>query len=655
MDECETENRSEDTKDCSSGFKLKEKTEIEKLEIEELCSYISELHDQLKDKDKEIHKYKEKYKQLLLQIEEDKTTAKNQMPDQATQTTMTAGEVPDGKENNITTVDNFVDDIRKAAEQAQNLNGFVYEPTSGLYYDQKTGYYYNAEYGLYYDGNNGCYYNYNQEKNQFEFHSQVQTTQIKKSAECHKTTNDREELTNYDDIADGIEEMVEFDEFGGVITDQEQLRKIKEERLKEEEEKRACRKKKKSKDVISRNKSTKKPKRRHKSKKGKRSCRKYAHSSNDSYSTCESESDKERKKWSMKRSRKKSAGDVEDGELTDCSSKISTSESDSTDSRRRGRSEEKEHAGCKRKKVATFSSCGRLQDIAKKYPPSLRIIVQESNLECLKVGSLSLITYKGGSLGREGNHDVIIPDVNVSKVHMKFHYDHKNSIYKCIDLGSRNGTVLNGSRMSAAKQESLEYDLVHGSVLQLGQTKLLCHIHEGNTTCGLCEPGLLIESTRESSAAHSGTVALTHREQLKKLQKKYGLENEKFVESKQTIDNYNDRAATRRVKIGSSTDVEKTQIACVNTEIPSENKGFKMLSKLGWNKGETLGKVPDGSGLLEPIKVSSNEGKKGLGCEASTPSNLALSQLDKRKISTWKKTLERYKQTDIFEDGGESA
>ncbi|XP_067631864.1 angiogenic factor with G patch and FHA domains 1 isoform X4 [Eurosta solidaginis] len=514
MDECETENRSEDTKDCSSGFKLKEKTEIEKLEIEELCSYISELHDQLKDKDKEIHKYKEKYKQLLLQIEEDKTTAKNQMPDQATQTTMTAGEVPDGKEtDNITTVDNFVDDIRKAAEQAQNLNGFVYEPTSGLYYDQKTGYYYNAEYGLYYDGNNGCYYNYNQEKNQFEFHSQVQTTQIKKSAECHKTTNDREELTNY---------------------------------------------------------------------------------VNNSL---------------LKRFSNLNINRMRNNAL----------------------------------------------DIAKKYPPSLRIIVQESNLECLKVGSLSLITYKGGSLGREGNHDVIIPDVNVSKVHMKFHYDHKNSIYKCIDLGSRNGTVLNGSRMSAAKQESLEYDLVHGSVLQLGQTKLLCHIHEGNTTCGLCEPGLLIESTRESSAAHSGTVALTHREQLKKLQKKYGLENEKFVESKQTIDNYNDRAATRRVKIGSSTDVEKTQIACVNTEIPSENKGFKMLSKLGWNKGETLGKVPDGSGLLEPIKVSSNEGKKGLGCEASTPSNLALSQLDKRKISTWKKTLERYKQTDIFEDGGESA
>lgn len=38
----------------------------------------------------------------------------------------------------------FVDEIRQAAENFQNENGFVYEPTSGLYYDRATGYYYNA-------------------------------------------------------------------------------------------------------------------------------------------------------------------------------------------------------------------------------------------------------------------------------------------------------------------------------------------------------------------------------------------------------------------------------------------------------------------------------------------------------------------------------
>lgn len=38
----------------------------------------------------------------------------------------------------------FIEEIKQAAENAQNQTGFVYEPTSGLYYDCKTGYYYNA-------------------------------------------------------------------------------------------------------------------------------------------------------------------------------------------------------------------------------------------------------------------------------------------------------------------------------------------------------------------------------------------------------------------------------------------------------------------------------------------------------------------------------
>ncbi|XP_053962904.1 angiogenic factor with G patch and FHA domains 1 isoform X2 [Anastrepha ludens] len=629
MSDSESENNTKDVKRNGINFQLKENTVIVKLEHEELCAYIGELHELLIKKDKKIKKYREKYKELLKKFRAEKTKENSDTEKTVATTSVelatTTPALEDNKltEDNAATVDNFVDEIRQAAEQAQNLNGFVYEPTSGLYYDQKTGYYYNAEYGLYYDGNNGCYYNYNQERNAFEFHSQVSAQQLQKTAE--------------DDI--DVNEVVEFDEFGGVITDQERLHKIKEERRKEQEEERAWRKKKKSKNSKTA-KSAKSSKRRHKSKKRKRS-RKHSHSSSDS-SESESESDEE-KTSSTKRARQKFL-DVEDGELTESSSSESGSQSEDSSS-----SNNKEGKG-----VATFSGGGRFQDIAKKYPPSLRIIVQESNLDSLKVGSLSLITYKGGSLGREGNHDVIIPDVNVSKLHMKFHYDHKQCIYKCIDLGSRNGTVLNGTRMSASKKESSECDLAHGSVLQIGQTKLLCHVHEGNSTCGLCEPGLLIEPPRESTGTTSNTVVLSHREQLKKLQKKYGLEKEKFVEAKQIVGNYNDRAATRRIQIGSSTDGEKTQSASVNTEISSENKGFKMLSKLGWNKGEALGKANDGSGLLEPINVASNEGKKGLGCEAAASGSVALSNADKRKIATWKKTQARYQQTDIFGDSEDS-
>uniref|UniRef100_A0A034VU74 Angiogenic factor with G patch and FHA domains 1 n=2 Tax=Bactrocera dorsalis TaxID=27457 RepID=A0A034VU74_BACDO len=658
MSDSESDSNAKQTKSSGAKFKLKKLDEIEKLESGELCAYISELHELLIKKDNKIKKYKDKYKEILRQLNDEKENSNSDKPTNSasieTNSPAPIDEKPAVDNAAATTVDNFVDDIRRAAEQAQNLNGFVYEPTSGLYYDQKTGYYYNAEYGLYYDGNNGCYYNYNQEKNVFEFHSQVQAQQTQKAAE-RNNASDKDVLTNYDDF--DADEMVAFDEFGGVITDQERLRKIKEERRQEQEDERMWRRKKKSKSTkaAKSEKRAKSKKRKHKSKKRKRA-RKHKRASSDSSATDDESDEQTSNRKRKKRVRRRRSCDVEDGELSESSSSSdsSRSESDSEDSRSSGDvdryAEEKEGKG-----VATFAGGGRFQDIAKKYPPSLRIIVQESNLEALKVGSLSLITYKGGSLGREGNHDVIIPDVNVSKLHMRFHYDHKQSIYKCTDLGSRNGTVLNGTRMSASKQESTECDLVHGSVLQIGQTKLLCHVHEGNSTCGLCEPGLLIETARESSATAANTTVLTHREQLKKLQKKYGLEKEKFVEGKQNAGSYNDRAATRRIQVGSSTDGEKTQAASVNTEISSDNKGFKMLSKLGWNKGEALGKASDGSGLLEPINVASNEGKTGLGCGSATSVSVALTNADKRKIATWKKTQARYQQTDIFEDSDNSS
>ncbi|XP_070135200.1 angiogenic factor with G patch and FHA domains 1 isoform X2 [Drosophila bipectinata] len=496
----------------------------------------------------------------------------------------------------------FVDEMRQAAKHAENLNNFVYEPTSGMYYDPKTGYYYNAEYGLYYDGNTGCYYSYDHAKDSFEFHSQAQV-QANEAAAMAENEEDFE---------------VQFDEQGGVITDQDTLQKIKSEKQKAkdraEKSKRKAKRKKKSK------KHGKK-----KSKKEKRHKSKSRHKDVDDDRTSQGEK----------------KDDAEEGELSQSSDSSSDSESDSSSS----------NSDTEDSSVPIFKSAGRFQDIAKKYPPMLRIVVQETSLEGLKVGSLHLITYKGGTLGREGSHDVIIPDVNVSKCHLKFHYETKLCIYKIHDVGSRNGTILNGSKMSSSPM-----DLVHGSVISIGQTKLLCHVHEGNSTCGQCEPGLLIETNAPATAtaiASTGT-ALSHKEQLKKLQRKYGLENEKFVDgggNGQSNSNYNDRAATRRVNVGSSTDKEKTEVACVNTEIGNSNKGFKMLSKMGWQKGNTLGKTNASAGLLEPINVVANEGTSGLGNTDPVHSR----PMDKRKLANLKITQERYQRAnDIFDQSDDS-
>ncbi|XP_020800350.1 angiogenic factor with G patch and FHA domains 1 isoform X4 [Drosophila serrata] len=487
-------------------IELKSTEDLEGCERRQLLQYVEKLHGVIRKCDKKLAVYKQKLRFFLIQDEKsfcDKAMQTSETDFQeiinSTERDEETREMKEPKEKtgelSATDAFSFVDEMRQAAKHAENLNNFVYEPTSGMYYDPKTGYYYNAEYGLYYDGSTGCYYNYDHAKDSYEFHSQAQVQPVSDCA------------------------------YSRLLADFHKL--------------------------------------------------------------------------SIDRMRRNAL------------------------------------------------------DIAKRYPPSLRIIVQETNMETLKVGSLHLITFKGGTLGREGAHDVIIPDVNVSKTHLKFHYEAKSGIYKCLDLGSRNGTILNGSPMAGDPM-----DLVHGSVITLGQTKLLCHVHEGNSTCGLCEPGLLIETPAPVAAtntASTGTV-LSHKEQLKKLQRKYGLENEKFVDSSgngQSAPNYKDRAATRRVNVGSSTDKEKTEVACVNTEIDSSNKGFKMLSKLGWQKGDTLGKTNASTGLLAPINVVANEGTSGLGNTDPVPT--ASRPVDKRKLANLKITQARYQRAkDIFDQSDES-
>lgn len=94
-------------------------------------------------------------------------------------------------------------------------------------------------------------------------------------------------------------------------------------------------------------------------------------------------------------------------------------------------------------------------------------------------------------------------------------------------MGSRNGTLLDGRRMSNAKQESEPLPVVHNSVIQLSQTKLLVHIHEGNATCDQCEPGLnvttAIPPTGLEGSENAAGGSLSHKQELKQIKKRYGL------------------------------------------------------------------------------------------------------------------------------------
>lgn len=75
--------------------------------------------------------------------------------------------------------------------------------------------------------------------------------------------------------------------------------------------------------------------------------------------------------------------------------------------------------------------------------------------------------------------------------HASFKFSEEKKCYVIVDLGSRNGTFLDGNRLSVALQESPPHPIEHGSVVRVGSTHLLCHIHEGTETCEQCEPGCM--------------------------------------------------------------------------------------------------------------------------------------------------------------------
>lgn len=291
-----------------------------------------------------------------------------------------------------------------------------------------------------------------------------------------------------------------------------------------------------------------------------------------------------------------------------------------------------------------FISLLLFSEIAKKYPPSLRLIVLESKVSSISMGKLFVVTFKGGTLGREGDHEVLLTAENVSKEHLRFTYNNKKKVYQFIDK-SRNGTLLNGREISLLRKEECEpQSLHHGDTLEIAHVKLLAHIHEGLQTCDECEPFNYAQKPQEPPVkpVEEFVPSLSHREQLKLLQKRYGLESEKYQDKQPGTGNknYEDRASQRRIKVGSSHEHEKTVQASVDKSISSENKGFKLLSKMGWNEGSSLGKSD--SGIKEPVQLKAQQGTSGLGLENVSKISSQDGTSTKKKQEIWSKTQERY-------------
>lgn len=67
---------------------------------------------------------------------------------------------------------------------------------------------------------------------------------------------------------------------------------------------------------------------------------------------------------------------------------------------------------------------------------------------------------------------------------------------------------MDGKKLPKHSSSSEPRHLVHGSELTVGDTKFLCHIHDGMETCNLCEPGIQAPPPEEGMFILSSFILL---------------------------------------------------------------------------------------------------------------------------------------------------
>ncbi|XP_032530714.1 angiogenic factor with G patch and FHA domains 1 isoform X2 [Chiroxiphia lanceolata] len=307
-------------------------------------------------------------------------------------------------------------------------------------------------------------------------------------------------------------------------------------------------------------------------------------------------------------------------------------------------------------KISSFGLAASGKDEEKIWPPCIRVIVIRSPV--LQTGSLYIITaVKPATIGREKDvgHTLQIPEVGVSKFHAEVYFDHDLQNYVLVDQGSQNGTVVNGNQILQPKTVCDPYILEHGDEVKIGETVLSFHIHPGSDTCDGCEPGqvrahLRLDRKKESSvcpALSKEERELVRRKALKQIRVKYGLQNTEYEDNKAVKNpKYKDRAGKRRETVGSEGTFQRDDSsASVHIEISNSNKGHKMLEKMGWRKGEGLGK--DGGGMKNPIQLELHQKHAGFGIRRPVSiEDVQLIQSKNKK--NWDKARERFAEN--FQD-----
>ncbi|CAI5787426.1 angiogenic factor with G patch and FHA domains 1 [Podarcis lilfordi] len=513
-------------------------------------------------------------------------------------------------EEPLLTEGTLAENLRAAAEAAVSQTGFIYDETTGLYYDHSTGFYYNSENQLYYDPNTGIYYYCDVESGRYQFHSRVDlqsyetaTAQYSKDRKGKKKRKDAE-WPRANELKDlKTDEQKSSSNLNCLFTTNE---------LSSPEEEKGPNLKKAKVDTDTRN----------------------SLSAKESITTTGANLRFENTQCTavIEDSKTETESEPEEGEITDSEEEDYTSEDEVT-------SEETVNS------EDTDSEGGD-----KIWPPCIRVIVIRSPV--LQMGSLYIITaVKPATIGREKDmeHTLQIPEVGVSKFHAEVYFDNELQSYVLVDQGSQNGTVVNGNQILQPKTKSEPHVLEHGDEVKIGETVLSFHIHPGSETCDGCEPGQVRAHLRldKKSASSICTVLtkeekeLVRRKELKQIRVKYGLQNTEYENEKVIKNpNYKDRAGKRRETVGSEGNFHRDDApASVHVEISDSNKGHKMLEKMGWKKGDGLGK--SGGGMKDPIKLQLHRKHAGLG--SATPTSAEEVQIISTKNRrNWEKARERF-------------
>lgn len=541
----------------------------------------------------------------------------------------------------------IADMLRATAEEAMTQTGFVFDETSGMYYDHSTGFYYDSASQLYYDANSGIYYYYDAESGRYQFHSRIEVPAVQSSAEPYQ------EKTNADKkgrkFKKGVKKTSQDDrevKSDDVKLEEDEADWVEKQTTKRKTESRKANRRSRSPDVAPRRKDSSKRK-----EDGDKYPSKRKKQKNGSHHDDKGDARKKKKKSKsekLKKKKKATRSDGSEGNSEPEEGEITESEREEWESTP-SFSSPSSAASMESPESEMETQSQEVKDI---WPPCVRVTVVRSPV--LQVGTLFIITADSpATIGREKdmNHAIRIPEMGVSKFHAEVYFDQEQQSYMLVDQGSQNGTVINGNRILQPKTKSEPHALMHGDEVKMGETVLSFHIHSGNDTCDGCEPGQVMAHLSKHKREDNTGPALTkedkeslRQKELKQMKAKYGLQSGDFEETKALKNpKYKDRAESRRQTVGSEGAFQRDDApASVHEEISEVNKGRKMLEKMGWKKGEGLGKM--GTGMKDPIQLKIRKSQSGLGAAAAM--SLDDASLTKSKSQkNWEKARERFADT----------